>query len=49
MDVLQQARTLNYHITGIAADEVSARSLRAGGDIYLLCDQVNMDHIQMLG
>jgi hypothetical protein len=49
MDVLRLAMTMNFHRTGIAADEVSARSLRAGGATALLSGQVDMDHIRMLG
>jgi hypothetical protein len=47
--VLRDAMTLNYHRTGIAADEVSARSLRAGGAMALMYGKVDTDHIRMLG
>jgi hypothetical protein len=47
--VLRNAMTLNYHRTGIAADEVSARSLRGGGAMDLLCGQIDPHHIRMLG
>jgi hypothetical protein len=40
--------TMNLHRTGIEADEVSARSLRAGGAMALLSVQVDMDHIRIL-
>jgi hypothetical protein len=49
MAVLRNAMTLNYHKTGIAADEVSARSLCAGGAMALICGQIDPDHICMLG
>jgi hypothetical protein len=41
--------TVNFHRTGITADEVSARSLRAGGAMDLLCGKVDMNFIQILG
>jgi hypothetical protein len=41
--------TVNFHRTGITADEASARSLRAGGAMALLCGKVDMNLIQMLG
>jgi hypothetical protein len=47
--VIRNAMTLNYHRTGIAADEVSARSLRSGGAMALLCGQIDPDHIHILG
>jgi hypothetical protein len=47
--VLHTATTLNHHRTGIAADDVSARSLRAMGAMALLCGQIDFDHIRMLG
>jgi hypothetical protein len=47
--VLRTAMMLNHHRTGIAADEVSARSLRAGGAMALLCGRIDFDHIRMLG
>jgi hypothetical protein len=40
--------TVNFHRTGIAADGVSAPSLRAGGSMALLCGNVNMNLIQNL-
>jgi site-specific recombinase XerD len=46
---VHQAMTVNFHRTGIAADDVSARSLRAGGAMALLCHKVDMNLIQMLG
>jgi hypothetical protein len=48
-DVLRLATTMDFHRTGIAEDEVSARSLRAGGAMALLSGQVDMDHIRMMG
>jgi hypothetical protein len=47
-DALRHAMTVNFHRTGIAADEVCARSLRAGGAMALLCDKVDKGLIQML-
>jgi hypothetical protein len=41
--------TVNFRCTGIAADEVSARSLRAGGAMALLCGKADMNLIQILG
>jgi hypothetical protein len=46
---LRAAATANYHITGIAAADLSARSLRAGGAMALLCGNVDFDIIKMLG
>ena len=43
------ARANNYHTTGIHADHISARSLRAGGAMALLCGNVDFDVIKLLG
>jgi hypothetical protein len=40
--------TMNFHHTCISADEVSARSLRAGGAMFLLCGKVDINLIQIL-
>jgi hypothetical protein len=48
-DALHHAMTPNYHQTGITADEVIARSLRAGGASVILCGNIDMDHIHMIG
>jgi hypothetical protein len=48
-ETIHQAMTVNFYRTGIAADEVSARSLRAGGAMALLCGKVDMNLIQILG
>jgi hypothetical protein len=51
-DVTEQIRaagTANFHLTGIAATDLSARSLRAGGAMALLCGKVDFDIIKMLG
>jgi hypothetical protein len=41
--------TANFHRTGISVDEVSANSLSAGGAIALLCGNVDMNLIHILG
>jgi hypothetical protein len=41
--------TVNFHCTGIAAEEVSARSLRTGGAMALLYGKVGMNRFQILG
>jgi hypothetical protein len=41
--------TANVHQTRVQANEISARSLRAGGAMALLCGKVNVDLIQILG
>jgi hypothetical protein len=46
---VRHAMTVNFHRTGITANDVSARSLRAGGAMALLCGKVDMNLIQMLG
>jgi hypothetical protein len=48
-ETIQHAMTVNFHRTGIAADKVSARSLRACGAMALLCGKVDMNLIQILG
>ena len=47
--MLKHSATVNYHITGIPASEISARSLRAGGAMALLCGKVDYDLIRLLG
>jgi len=46
---LRAAATANFHSTGIPASAISARSLRAGGAMALLCANVDFDIIKMLG
>lgn len=46
---LRAAATANFHLTGIPADSISARSLRAGGAMALLCGNVDFNVIKMLG
>lgn len=46
---LKAAATSLLHVTGIPAAEISARSLRAGGAMALLCAEVDCNVIQMLG
>ena len=46
---LRAAATANFHLTGILATDISARSLRAGGAMALLCGNVDFDIIKMLG
>jgi site-specific recombinase XerD len=48
-DTIRQAMIVNFHRTGINPEEVSARSLRAGGAMALLCGKVDKNLIQMLG
>jgi hypothetical protein len=48
-ETIRHAMPVNFHRTGISADEVSARSLRAGGATALLCGKVDMDLIQAVG
>ena len=48
-EVLKLAARLNYHRTGIHADDITARSLRAGGAMALLCGRIDSNLIQMLG
>ena len=45
----KQAAAANFNATGIKPSELSARSLRAGGAMALLCGNVDFDLIQMLG
>jgi hypothetical protein len=47
-DALRHEMTVNFHCTGIAADEISACSLRAGGAMALLCGMADKDLIKML-
>jgi len=48
-DQLQSAVTTNVQATGLAPTEISARSLRAGGAMALLCGDVDHNLIQLLG
>jgi hypothetical protein len=48
-DTLRSAMTANVHRTGVQAHEISARSLRAGGAMALLCGKVDFDLIRILG
>jgi hypothetical protein len=48
-DTLRSAMTANVHRTGVHAHEISARSLRAGGAMALLCGNVDFDLIRILG
>jgi hypothetical protein len=41
--------TVNVHRTGVQAHEISARSLRAGGAMALLCGKVDFDLFRILG
>jgi hypothetical protein len=40
-DTIRQAMIVNFHHTGISPDEVSARSLRAGGAMAIICGKVD--------
>jgi hypothetical protein len=46
---LRKAATAVFHITGFAPQDISARALRAGGAMALLCSQVDSDVIKLLG
>jgi hypothetical protein len=48
-DTLRHVMTMNYHRTGIHATEVSARSLRAGGAMAMMCSKIDMNNICMMG
>jgi hypothetical protein len=48
-DTLRSAMTANIHGTGVQAHKISARSLRAGGAMALLCGKVDFDLIRILG
>jgi len=48
-DQLRSAATTNVQATGLAPNEMSARSLRAGGAMALLCSDVDHNLIQLLG
>jgi hypothetical protein len=47
-ETTRHAMTVNFHHTGKAADEVSARSLRADGAMALSCDKGDRNLIQIL-
>jgi hypothetical protein len=49
IDTLRSAMTANVHRTGVQAHEISARSLRAGGAMALICGKVDFDLIRILG
>jgi len=46
---LRMAAGANIHVTGLDPSEISARSLRAGGAMALLCGKVDHNLIQLLG
>jgi hypothetical protein len=46
---LRRAATALFHITGFAPSDISARALRAGGAMALLCAKVDPDIIRLLG
>jgi hypothetical protein len=48
-DTLRHAMTMNYHCTGIHANEISARSLRAGGAMAMMCSKIDLNNIHMMG
>jgi hypothetical protein len=48
-DTLRSAMAANVHRTGVQAHEISTRSLRASGDMALICGKVDFDLIQILG
>ena len=47
--MLRTAAAANFSSTGLQAKEISARSLRAGGAMALLCGNVDSDIIKLLG
>jgi hypothetical protein len=47
-DTLRHAMTMNYHRTGIHANEISARSLRAGA-MAMMCSKIDLNNIHMMG
>ncbi len=47
--LLRTAATLLFPETGLAPDEISARSLRAGGAMALLCGNIDTNLIKMIG
>ena len=52
IDVTKQLRfaaTHCFHATGIAPNDISARSLRAGGAMALLCGNIDSDTIKLVG
>jgi hypothetical protein len=48
-DTLRHAMTVNYHRIGIHANEISARSLRAGGAMAMMCSKIDLNNIRMMG
>jgi hypothetical protein len=49
MDALRAAARITGNELGIIPEDISARSLRAGGAMALLCAQVDSDIIKLLG
>jgi hypothetical protein len=48
-DTLRHAMTMNYHRTGIHLNNISARSLRAGGAMAMMCSKIDLNNIHMMG
>jgi hypothetical protein len=48
-DTLQHTINMNLHHTGIHANEISARSLRAGGAMAMICSKIDLNNIRMMG
>jgi hypothetical protein len=46
---LRRAAAAMFHLTGFAPSDISARALRAGGAMALLCAKVDPDVIRLLG
>lgn len=46
---LRLAAIAQFHICGVSPDDISARSLRAGGAMALLCAKVDTDIIRLVG
>ena len=46
---LRAAATIHFNTTGIKAEEISARSLRAGGAMAMLMGDIDFDVIEMIG
>jgi hypothetical protein len=47
-DILRQAMQLNLYRTGIKAMDISARSLRAGGDMAMFFGKIDINNIRLM-
>jgi hypothetical protein len=48
-NVLHHAMMINFHRTGIPASDISTRSLRASGAMGMMCGNLDLNNIQMMG